>query len=125
MARFKRGKFIESVKTEILSTDKILEILVDEEIQSLDPNGLDLNVILPLETISAGFSFKIFNAGTSGNLIVKDSLNNVVTTLSINTMGSFSCDGIRWKGTSGTGSGSGGDSGDTESMMCFYSIGGF
>jgi len=41
-------------------------------------------------------------------------------------MGSFSCDGVRWKGTSGTGgsSSSGGDAdtGDLESMMFFRSI---
>ena len=127
MGKFKRGKFIESVKTEVLSDDKTLVILEDEEIQSLDPNNVDRNVILPLETTASGFSFKIFNAGSIGNLLVKDSTNIVIiTTLSPNTMGSFSCDGIRWKGTSGSSTSSSGggdaDTGDLESMIFFRSI---
>jgi len=130
MARFKKGRLIESVHTEILSADKTLQILVDSEIQSLDPNGENKSVILSDESASEGYSFKIFNAGTIGNLLIRDSLNSItITTLLPNTMGLFLCNGSSWKGTSGTGSSSSSigdaDTGDIESLITFHSMGGF
>jgi len=104
MARFKRGKLIETVKTQVLDNHKSLMILDDEEIQSLDPNGIDRNIMLPNESNATGFNFKIFNVGTVGDLIIKDSGgSNIITTLKPNTMGLFSCNGTVWNGTSGSG----------------------
>ena len=128
MSKFKRGKLIESVNIEVLDNDKTLQILIDEEIQSLDPNGVNRNIILPNETISKGFSYKIFNKGISGNLVICNSNSIPIITLTPATMGIFVCDGNLWKASSGTGGGGGSSdasSGDIESMMLFYTMGGF
>jgi len=100
MAKLKNRRIIDSINSEILSSDKILS-LADLEIQSLDPDGDDKNIILPDESISGGYSFKIFNSGSVGGLVVKDSSNtNIVTTLIANSMGLFICNGETWKCTS-------------------------
>jgi len=129
MAKIKKNRLIESVKTEVLEDDKTLVVLQDVEIQSLDPNGSNKNVIMPIESLSSGFNFKIFNSGNSGNLIIRDSLNTItITTLTPNTMGLFSCNGVVWKGTSGSGTASSSgdaDTGDIESLLSFHSLGGF
>jgi hypothetical protein len=97
MGKFKRSKFIDSVNIETLTGDKTLAILLDAEIQIFDPNGTDRNIILPAVNDSIGYSFKIVNNGTSGNLNIKNSNLVFIITIVPNFGRIFICDNNNWK----------------------------
>src|SRR6056297_3461470 len=72
MTIVKKKSLLFSVNTEVLSSNKMLTF-GDPQQQFLDPDGVDREVYMPLESESdEGLTFWIFNTGSSGMLNIKN-----------------------------------------------------
>ena len=96
MAKFKKDNLWFSQNVETLSDAKSLTIS-DKQQQFLDPNGSDRNVFMVTEATASGLSFWIINGGSTGNLLIKNSVGNQdLLTITPGQIGYLTCNGTIW-----------------------------
>jgi hypothetical protein len=75
------GHLVAAVNTETLSANKSL-VAADANVQALTASGASRNVTLPdPATMTFGHSYRIINAGSSNNLVLKDFGGTTLATL--------------------------------------------